>query len=226
VSAPRLPSDLRERVLAAVSREPVRSRAAGNRRRAVVLVLGFCVGIACSVPFGPPDIGPRPIGYFALVVGVWVLVAALASWGAVGRGRSMLGRPTAHKLAIALVAPAVLLAAALLGNVLWPETIDASSSVQAHAFCAALAMLFAVGPLAGFAMVARGSDPIAPTVTGAALGAAAGTWGALGIELFCSQATPAHVLLGHVLPVLLLALTGALLGARVLRVVAVPAKNE
>jgi hypothetical protein len=166
------------------------------------------------------------MGYFALVVGTWVLVAAIASWGAVGRGRSMLGRPTAHKVAIALLSPALLVAAALVGNALWPETLGGPAGFQAHATCAALATLVSLGPLAAFAFIGRGSDPIAPSITGAAVGAAAGAWGAVGIALLCSQTAPDHVLLGHVLPVAVLALGGALLGARLLRVVAVRAKNE
>jgi hypothetical protein len=38
------------------------------------------------------------------------------------------------------------------------------------------------------------------------------------VELWCPVATPAHVALGHVLPIVVMALVGALLGARVIAI--------
>ncbi len=133
----------------------------------------------------------------------------------------MLGRPTSQRVAIAMVTPAALIAVAAAGSAVWPETIDGRSSLLAHVICAVLTMLFALGPLLAFAVVNRRSDPIAPSLTGAALGAAAGAWGALGIELFCTRATPVHVFFGHVLPVAVLVAVGALLGRRLFGVVAI-----
>ncbi len=224
-SPPVLPPDLRTRVLDAARRAPAPSRAAGSRRRGLTIALGFCVAVACALWVGKLELGGRPGGYLALVFVAWAAIAVVASWGALGRGRLMLGRPTAYKVAIALLTPAALISVALVGSLVWPETVDGRSGLVAHVVCAALTVLFALGPLVSFALVSRHTDPIAPTLSGAALGAAAGAWGAFGIELFCSRATPVHVALGHVLPVVLLAAAGALVGGRLVRVVAVRGKN-
>jgi hypothetical protein len=55
-------------------------------------------------------------------------------------------------------------------------------------------------------------------VTGAALGVAAGAWGAVLIDLHCEMTDPLHVLLGHMLPVVLLAITGTLVARSVLAI--------
>jgi hypothetical protein len=138
----------------------------------------------------------------------------------------MLGRPIAQRVAVAGLTPAALFASALVASAAWPQTIDHRNSFLSFAICAAFTVVFALGPMAAFAFVLRRSDPVAPRLGGAALGAAAGAWGALGIELYCTRPTPWHVLWGHVLPVVVLALVGALIGGRALRLVAVRAKNE
>jgi hypothetical protein len=191
----------------------------------VTLTLGFLFAlastVACALWLGGPAIAPRPAGYFALVAVAWSAIALVASWVAVGRGRSMLGRPTAQRAAIAMLTPIALIAVAAAGSAVWPETIDGRSGLLAHVICGALTILFALGPLVAFAVMNRRTDPIAPSLTGAALGAAAGAWGALGIELFCTRATPVHVFFGHVLPVAVLVAVGAFVGQRLLGVVAI-----
>jgi len=76
----------------------------------------------------------------------------------------------------------------------------------------------ALGPFIAFTFLRRGSDPVAPRLTGAAIGAVSGVIGAVGIELRCSHATFFHVAVGHVLPVALLAMLGALVAGRVVAV--------
>jgi hypothetical protein len=72
----------------------------------------------------------------------------------------------------------------------------------------------AFGPLAAFAYVRRHTDPVHPRLTGAAVGAAAGAWGALAIGMHCPGTMPVHVLAGHVTPVFLLTLLGIWIGGR------------
>jgi hypothetical protein len=185
------------------------------------LAAGFGVALAISVALVKPNLGGRPMGYVVVLALAWATVAAAASWLAVSRGRSMLGRPVAHRVATAVLTPMALLGASVLANLGWPQTMDGRGGPIAGLVCAALIIVFAFGPLLAFGALRRGSDPVGPGIGGAALGAAAGAWGALGIELHCKFATPSHVMLGHVLPVALLALAGALVGGRVLRVSAV-----
>jgi hypothetical protein len=218
-------NDLRARVLAAVQREPMPPRRSGARRDAAVLALGFALAVVTARLLGVPHVGRRPAAYVVALAFAWMAVAAWATGSAVARGRSMLGRPIAQRVAVAVVTPVALFVTSLVASAGWPETIDQRNSLRSMVICAAFTILFAVAPLVSFAIVLRRSDPVAPRLAGAAIGAAAGAWGALGIELWCSRATPWHVLGGHVLPVVLLAVVGAWVGGELLRVVAVRPKN-
>jgi hypothetical protein len=64
---------------------------------------------------------------------------------------------------------------------------------------------------------------VAPRLTGAAIGAASGAWGALAIELHCGHASPGHIVLGHLFPVVMLTLVGVLIGDGV---VAIRARSD
>jgi hypothetical protein len=130
----------------------------------------------------------------------------------------MLGRSVAWKMAAATLTPLALLAASLVFGSLWHQTVVDGSGAGAHLACIAGTAAFALGPLAAFLAARQGSDPVSPGLTGAAIAAAAGSWGALGIALHCRYTSPLHVFIGHVLPVALLALVGMVLGARLLAI--------
>ena len=63
--------------------------------------------------------------------------------------------------------------------------------------------------LAGLIAARRGSERQHPAAVGAAMGIAAGALTWVLVDLWCPVGHPAHVLLGHVLPMLLLATIGA-----------------
>jgi hypothetical protein len=215
VSAPpALPSGLRARVLAAAAAERVPSRSSGLRRQAVTVGVGFAVSVLVSVIIGSPDAAGRPMAYVAAITAAWGVVALAATLGGVARGKSMLGRPAAWRIVVAGATPVVLLAASVAMGMAWPATTSDAAGLHEHVICIVFAVLFALGPLAAFAFVRRGTDPVAPRLSGAAVGAAAGAWGALGIELHCGHAGIVHVVVGHVLPVVLLTAVGALVGDR------------
>jgi hypothetical protein len=110
--------------------------------------------------------------------------------------------------------PIALLVTSFASGVGWPQTLDNESSIGAHLLCVVGTIGFALAPLVLFATMRRGSDPVAPRLTGAAIAAAAGAWGALAIELHCRYTSPLHVIFGHVVPVALLALAGMAVGDR------------
>jgi hypothetical protein len=210
--------DLRSRVLAAAMASPVAPRTEGVRRRAVALAAGFAVPLAISLALGFPRAGGRPAAYVATLAASWLGVGLAATWAGVSRGRSMLGRRAAWRLLVAALTPAALFATALAAALAWPSTRDDEAGALAHVVCVAVGMICALGPLAAFAAVRRSSDPVAPRLTGAALGAASGAWGALFIELHCVHTSVGHIVLGHVLPVVLLTLVGVLIGDRVVAI--------
>jgi hypothetical protein len=55
-----------------------------------------------------------------------------------------------------------------------------------------------------------------PVATGAALGAACGAAAGVMVELWCPVAAPRHVAVGHILPIAIVSVVGALMGARVI----------
>ena len=70
-------------------------------------------------------------------------------------------------------------------------------------------------PLAAFLISRRHSDPSHPRAMASALAVAAGACAWVLIDLWCPVAYLPHLLLGHVLPMVALAVIGALLGRRI-----------
>lgn len=218
MSAPGPSAELRARVLAAARAEPVPTRSAGLARRAAIVAVGVVASVLVLAYIGGPKPDGRPMGYFLAMAALWSLVVLAATWGGVARGRSMLGRPTSVRVVVAALTPATLVVAALAAAMLWPSTISDAATMDDHLVCLELGSLMAIGPLVAFALVRRGSDPVAPRLTGAALGAVAGAWGGLFIELRCGHASVEHVVIGHVVPVVIMTLLGALIAGSVVSV--------
>jgi hypothetical protein len=221
MTAPHPPAELRARVLGAAQREPVASGKEGARRRLGVLLRGFAVAGAIAIAaaiHGSEAKTPRPPGCILSLELLWLSLAVAATWAGVDRGRSMLGRPRVWRIAVAALTPAALVAAWLPVAFAWPQTLADASGLRAHLVCIALTMALAAGPLIAFARLRRGSDPVSPRLTGAALGAAAGAWGDAAHALICGYTAPAHILIGHILPVALLALVGVVIGDRVVAI--------
>jgi hypothetical protein len=212
VSASGPSADLRARVLAAARTEPAPARAAGRRRNLWIIAGALVLPIALSLWAHGPDAGGRPCGYFAALATAWLMVSALATWGGVLRGTSMLGRPPSWRVVVATLTPVALLVTATLAALAWPQTMLDDAGPRDHVVCIVFSFLCSLGPLVAFALIRRRSDPVAPRLTGGAIGAAAGAWGALSIELHCAHASPEHVLIGHVMPVALIALIGVAVG--------------
>jgi hypothetical protein len=232
---------LRARVLRAVRQDPVAPRARESRRRGLWIGFGFAgagaiavtrsvldraVGVTSSLAEGRPlwhvvpaggDVEPpHRLAYIVTLEIVWTLVSVGATWAGIARGRSMLGRSVATKLAVTTLTPLALMVTwfglALMGL----QTLEDAPGALLHLHCALMSIAYAIGPLVAFFAVRRGTDPIHPRWGGAAIGAVAGAWGAALYVASCGCTSPAHIALSHVLPVAMLALSGALMGGRVL----------
>jgi Negative regulator of sigma F len=210
---PPLPPELRDRVLAAVEREPVPTREEGARGRARAVALGFGSLIAVLVFLGVRAHG-RPPGYIAAVFLTWFPIAAAATWAGVGQGRSMLGRPAGWLVAVVALTPVALLAGWAAVAMVWPSTFHDASGPHQHLVCDLATFGFSIGPLLAFRRLRRGTDAVTPWLTGAAIGTAGAAWGALALHLVCGFTAPVHILLGHIAPVVFITLAGALLTAR------------
>jgi hypothetical protein len=217
--------DLKARVLAAARATRSPTRAASRLHAWLVLPSSVIVAAALFFAFDGLRHGRgRPFWFYAASSLGWAAVATLSMWGAFARGRSSVGRPRAWLLVVTVATPAILFAMMFAFAVVHPEmTLVHPERIGFK--CLGLTVAAATFPLVGLALVRRGSDPVHPVFTGAALGAACGASAGVMVEMWCPVATPEHVAIGHVFPILLLALLGAALGSRVIGIRARPSPH-
>jgi hypothetical protein len=158
---------------------------------------------------GPLAAAGRPAAYGAWVVAGTVALALAATWLSLPSRSSMLSPARGQLLAVAIGVP-VLMGAWLL---LWHTTYT-DPFVRIGFRCFGLTAATAPWPFIALAYASRRLDPRHPALAGAALGATAGAWAAVMVELWCPLAVPDHVLVGHVLPLVLLSIAGSVYGAR------------
>jgi len=208
-----LAPDVRARILEAARREPSATRRTVVARGAVVLTVALALAVAIFVQLGAVRVTGRPSSLVLETALGATLLAAASAWLALGRGRSMLGRPRTWILVAVLAVPMALLAwkvgiSALYEgmSVRWPDRIGYR--------CRTLSSAVAAAPLVALLFLRRRSDPSHPAATGAALGLAAGSLSWVLVDLWCPVAYLPHLLLGHVLPLVAVTIAGALLGRR------------
>jgi hypothetical protein len=219
-------AELRARVVAAAAAEASPTRAAVNRRNVFISMAAAASGIGAFVIFAVlmsqselVRLGGEVATHQRVDRSVWLVVttaggalgvAATALWLALWRGRSMLGRSRSSLLYGSALIPVGLFAWKVISGlafgypmIAWPE--------RPGLRCLSLSLLVASGPLLAFLAVRRRA-PIRPALNGAAMGVAAGACAWVAVDLWCPVASVPHLLLGHVLPLGILAAVGALLG--------------
>lgn len=209
-------SDLKARILEATRAAPSVTRPATRKDGWLVASASVIVAVTMFFAFNGTDHGQGRASWFyvASCVG-WLAVAAVSMWAALARGSSVAGRPRAWLLAVVAGTPALLFGMMFGLGVAYPEaTLLHSERVGFK--CLGLTVAAALFPLMGLAVVRRQSDPVHPIATGAALGAACGASAGVMVEMWCPVAAPRHVAVGHILPIFIMAVVGALLGARVI----------
>ena len=206
-----LSPDVRARILEAVRKEPAPTRSDATLHTAIVLVLAVANAAALFAWLGGVHVGPRPIAFVCGTTIGWSIVAAIASWIAFARGRSMLGRPEKRLAAVAVVTPVALFVWMLLWNAGYPETLAVWHG-RIGLRCLSFTLAMAAWPLVALAYVRRERDPVHAGTAGAARGVSAGAIAGIVVDLWCPIANPAHVLLGHIFPMLALMAIGSLAG--------------
>jgi hypothetical protein len=209
-------AELKERVLASIRRvpSPVRSQA----RREALRVLAVSLGVALVLFFAADGVH-HALGRHAWFVAVssltWAAVACVAlstSW----RAGIAMGPSAVTSLATVIVgAPSTLLLLSLAFAGLDPDLLQVHPE-RPWLHCFAMSIAGAACPLVGLSRERRSSEPTHPITSGAALAVACGACAGVMVDLWCPVAAPRHVLLGHIFPMGLLALVGALVGARVI----------
>lgn len=212
-----MPSDsLKVRVLEAVRQRPVPPRQDPLPRSAGLALLAV-VAMAAVLRWVPPLLGEvgglahsagRPASTGAWIVIGSTALALSATWLVLPSRRSMLAPARGPLLGLAVGLP--LLVGAWL--MLWHPTYH-DPFVRTGWRCFALTLLTAPWPFAALVHASRRLEPRHPGTAGAALGSVAGAWASVMVELWCPLAAQGHILRGHVLPLLMLSVAGAVLGA-------------
>jgi hypothetical protein len=207
-----LPTSLKSRVLSAAHRRPSPTRAELRLPASARAALAALAMLAALFAWGGPDhaLG-RPGSVGAPVVLGVVALATAVTWCALPARRSMLPPPDSRLLAVALGVP--LLVGAWL--IAWHSAYDDPFS-RTGLRCFALTLAAAPGPFLALLAAGPRLAPSQPRLAGAAVGAVSGAWAAVVVELWCPLALPAHVMSGHVLPLVVLAAAGAVFGPRLL----------
>lgn len=219
--APQPSPDLRARVLREAAAQPAPPRGAGATRRTLVAAAFAFSAVVVFFATSRPSLAGRPLALVAVASASSAVLAAILTRGATGQwpgDRTSMLPPGSRRLSGIVVVSFVALAAvagiaALLAGPLAALEVD---TPQQHVACGALVLVQGALPLLALAWPRAGADPRAPALTGAALGAAAGAWGAMLAWLRCPHVALVHGILAHALPVLVLAAIGALVGRRLL----------
>ena len=172
-SSGRTLAQLRSQVLEQARQEPAPTRAKLAAKRRAVAFVALLVPLLIFGALGGVRLGPRP-SELALVT---ALGSALLAGGAAifgfARGRSMLGRPRAWLLSVALLTPCLLFAWRTLASSRYPEMM-AEWSQRPGLRCLLLSGALSLAPLAGALWLRRGTDPVHPYLSAAGIGASVG----------------------------------------------------
>ena len=204
--------DREARIKDAIRRQPSPTRRQVSGREAAFLILGSLPPLGCFIAVGGTFLGPREQSLLVATVLGEAFISAVTLSIAAGRGGQMIGRSAPQLLATAIVGPLAFISWKLVCSVWFHVAPWPAVGYR----CLALTLLFACPPLVAIVVVRRGLDPLHPASLGAALGVAVGLCAEVLVDLWCPSGQIAHLLLGHLLPIALLALAGALVGQRVL----------
>jgi hypothetical protein len=207
---------IKARILVEVRTTPASTRRTARLQTWSVLQASFVVAgalfFACD---GVRHGQGRPPWLSALGACAWAAVAAASLGATLGQGKASLGRDRTVLLAIAIGAPAVLLATMIALAAAYPEAALVHPE-RLGLKCLGLTLVAGAPPLLGLTMVRRGAAARNAVTTGAALGSACGAAAGVMVQQWCPVMTARHLAVGHIAPIAFLALVGAVLGARVL----------
>jgi hypothetical protein len=202
---------VRERLLESIRREPSPTRSDLARREMWLVVVGVAIAVSILLAMGGPNAGQRSSSEVVISASAWMACAIIVTWIALARLRHGMGISRDWRTLAAVVTTPILIATFV---VVCRDEMNrgAAATVIATLKCLAATLAMATAPLVVLLIARRGSDATHPRATGAAIGAAAGAWGGVLIDLHCPTAAFPHVALGHALPALVLAAVGALVG--------------
>jgi hypothetical protein len=204
---------IRAGVIEAARHEPSRTRRQVAVERRWVALAALLFTLAIFTASGGVRTAPRPFALMLETALGSAIVAAVAAAFALRRGRSMLGRPRSQLIAMTLVTPVALFAWKVLASARYAGALVQRPD-RPGLRCLVFGCLLSLGPLLGLLWIRRGSDPVHPRESAAALGVSVAAFAWVLVDFWCPVAYVPHLLLGHVLPAILSVIAGAALGSR------------
>jgi hypothetical protein len=211
-----LSPDLKERVFGSLSNVPAPTRAEVLRAQAWMCGWGVAGGFVIFLLAGGVRWNERLPALMAITSLGTAGIGGGGMWLLFTRGRSVIGRSLPCLLATAVLSSVLVVGwrygvSALYGRIEpWPD--------RPGLRCLGLGVAIGVLPLLAALHAWRRTVPVSPVATGAAFGAGAGLGSALLVDVWCPVSFLPHLLLGHLLPIGLLALLGGTVGSRLLRI--------
>ena len=199
------------------------ARDAGPAPRALVakrLTPAVAVGLLASAGASIAWFGMIPWSLFSTPVPWTKMVYAAALALAAGWWAVRLSRPGASADRPRRVALGVVMVMAVVGLVSWlsQPAADRLAALLGHSWinCAPSVLAVSLPALAAALWALKGLAPIRPRAAGFAAGVLAGSIGAIGYSLSCTEASAAFVAVWYSLGIMSTGALGALLGPRVL----------
>jgi hypothetical protein len=212
---PDLSADLKMKILRTVEAQSVPTRRAEMLRSVGInAVAVFATVCLFHYQGGVLTSGRTPELVFGTSTGSLVL-AALGFEILMGRNGTMLGRSRLCLIVSAILLPLALLVWKVQISSYFPHALDQWSTCRDYS-CLLFGVELGSFPLIGALYTRRGTDPIHPNITGLAIGVAVGLGVAVLLDLGCPVACLSHLLLGHILPIGILAAAGFTVGRKLL----------
>jgi hypothetical protein len=210
-----LPASLKQRVLDAAKQEPSQTRTQHRATALRSLAIGVAFALLILFVTGGPELGRRPAILLATTALVLAALAiAVTTLALRGFGKSMTGASTEMLLGAAILSAPVFWLVELGARLAWPPTMVRPVSIPSTLICHVCTVAMASCVLVAFLRIRRHVDAVHPRALGAALGAAAGAWGAVLIDLHCASNNLVHIAFGHILPTVVLVAIGAFFGSK------------
>jgi hypothetical protein len=199
---------------AALPADPSPTRGVVRWRRWAALSLSFAWVAGNLAAYGVrSDLSILPLGYVALEVAAPFALALVALVGAVHSGRFGLGTDRRIVSALTLTGPAAFAVLAIAGPAIYPEAFR-NGALDGCLGCFKAALLWAAVPLALAGLTLRRAFVTGAGWRAALVGTSCGLLAGGTINLFCPNADPLHVIVGHGIPMLVTSVVGAVSMAR------------
>jgi hypothetical protein len=203
--------EVKRRLLAEIAARPAPVRRQGRRRAVVSYALAI---VAAFVVFegagGVSHSHGRPLA-LTLALGAGGALIALAATLLVARRQSMVGPSQSVLASVTIALPLVVF--------LWVGSFHGrydEPSARVGWRCLALTLTCGGVLLAAVIHLRKRSAVRSEAWIGAGLGATMGAWGAALVDLWCPLTNASHVARGHVAPIVILGLVGAVYGRMML----------